>query len=169
MMEKTLIIDNALTQAECDYLINESTPLMGDELPSPWNYRFYDFPLYHSLNIKLGNFIVSEYVNRYPEINYTYNTWYLEHFRIKVFRPGKYYDDWHSEQGYHIPRIASVLVYLSDHDSGTEFYNGEVILSKKGRAAIFPAFWTHAHRGHPCPQQKERFIMTSYIVLKDDR
>ena len=168
-MYKTYIKDNALSVDECDELINTSKSSMGEKLSSPWNYSFYDFPKENELLASVGTKLVSEYVQLYPEINLTFNRWYLEPFRIKKFKPGEYYDDWHSEQGFNLPRIASVLVYLSDHNCGTEFCDNEIVYSKKGRAMIFPASWTHTHRGQPCPENKPRFIMSSYIVLMDDQ
>ena len=67
------------------------------------------------------------------------------------------------------PRILSILVYLSNHNCGTEFYNGKVIKSVKGRALIFPAFWTHTHKGQPCPDNKYRYILSAYVNLIDDK
>lgn len=168
-MNNVLIVDNALTIEECDLLIKESSSLMGETLQSPWNYSYYDFSIQHTTTSNLGRRLVEEYTTLYPEINLTFNKWYLEHFRIKEFKPGAYYDFWHSEQGFKLPRIASVLVYLSDHNCGTEFYNNEIVYSKKGRAIVFPAFWTHTHRGQPCPEGKPRFVMSSYISLMDDQ
>jgi hypothetical protein len=168
-MNNILIIDDVLTNEECDLLIHESKNFMKEELPPPWNYSYYDFPIDHELNSKIGNLIVSEYVNLYPELTLTFNKWQLEHFRIKEFKPGKYYDYWHSEQGFQVPRIVAILIYLSDHNCGTEFYDRRVVPSKKGRAVVFPAFWTHTHRGQPCPENKSRFVMSSYINLLDDK
>ena len=164
-MNNILIIDDVLTSEECDSLILESKSLMKDELPPPRNYLYYDFPKDHKINSKLGTLLVNAYLNLYPELNLTFEKWQLEHFRIKEFKPGKFYDFWHSEQGFHVPRIVGILVYLSDHHCGTEFYDRQVVLSKKGRALIFPAFWTHTHRGQPCPENKSRFVMSSYINL----
>jgi hypothetical protein len=168
-MKNVLILDNVLTNDECDLLINESRSKIHTELPSPWNYSYYDFPIEHTTTFKLGQHLISKYAELFPEINLTFNKWYLEHFKIKEFKPGNYYDDWHSEQGFNLPRIASILVYLSDHNCGTEFYNKHVVMSKKGRAMIFPAFWTHTHRGQPCPENKSRFIMSSYVLLLNDK
>lgn len=168
-MEKVLILDDALTEKDCDELINESKNLMGGTLESPWNYSYFDFPIDHHITSHLGIKLVNQYSQLFPEVNFTFNKWYLENFRIKLFEPGKFYDYWHSEQGYNVPRIVAILVYLSDHKCGTEFYDGTVVESKKGRALIFPAFWTHTHRGQICPENKPRTIMSSYINLIDDK
>lgn len=168
-MQNILVVDNALSISECDSLIDQALPELGQPRPSPWNYSDYDFDIENAITSNLGIKLVTKYVKKYPEMNLTFNKWYLEHFKFKQFLPGEYYDYWHSEQGFYLPRIVSILVYLSDHKCGTEFYNSEIILSKKGRALIFPAFWTHTHRGQPCPENKVRFVMSSYISLMDDR
>ena len=55
--------------------------------------------------------------------------------------------------------------YLSDHNCGTEFYNGCMVKSVKGRSLLFPPYWTHAHKGQPCPDNKERYILSAYGVF----
>ena len=32
---------------------------------------------------------------------------------------------------------------------------------------MFPAFWTHTHRGQPCPENKYRYILSAYVNLID--
>ena len=72
----------------------------------------------------------------------------------------------HSEQSIEDPRVLSILVYLSDHNCGTEFYNGFTIKSVKGRAMVFPPYWTHAHKGQPCPDKKFRYILSAYATFE---
>ena len=60
-------------------------------------------------------------------------------------------------------KILGLMIYLSTHKEGTEFYSGEVIKSEKGKAIIFPAFWTHLHKGQKC--SKDRFIVGGYFNL----
>ena len=39
----------------------------------------------------------------------------------------------------------------------------KTIMSVKGRATLFPAYFTHTHKGHICPEKKDRYIITGYV------
>jgi len=169
-MNNICIIDNALSNQDCDFLINNLKNNIQGSLGNPHNYNYCDIS-YDGNNIlkNLTKLILTKYTKLYPEINLTYNKWQLQNFKFKEFLPSNYYNEFHSEQGFNEPRILSILVYLSNHNCGTEFYNGEVIKSVKGRALIFPAFWTHTHKGQPCPENKYRYILSAYVNLIDDK
>jgi hypothetical protein len=164
-MNNICIIDKSLSNEECDLLINEFSPKLQESLKAPWNYSFYDTPLDNKILQKLAYNIIEIYKKKYPEVNYTHEKWSMKKFRFKVFEPGDYYDILHSEQSSKNARILSILIYLSDHNCGTEFYDGTMVKSVKGRSLIFPAFWTHAHKGQPCPDKKRRFILSAYATL----
>ena len=167
-MNHVLIIDDLLSSEDCDKLIESNKiNLINETEVSPWNYLSCDISKNNPILQQPLKEIICLYVKTYPEINLTAERWDFDNFKLKKFRVGKFYDAWHSEHCVLYPyRIACLLLYLSDHDCGTEFYNGEVIKSKKGRAILFPTFWTHTHRGQPCPDQKNRYIMSSYIQLQ---
>ena len=55
------------------------------------------------------------------------------------------------------------MIYLSTHECGTKFFDGNYIKSKKGRLAIFPSYFTHTHRGMPCPEKKDRYMFGGYF------
>ena len=55
------------------------------------------------------------------------------------------------------------MIYLSTHDCGTEFWNGDIIKSEKGRLVMFPAAYTHIHRGQKCPDNNNRYLVGGYI------
>jgi|TARA_R100001163_G_scaffold40238_1_gene30535 hypothetical protein len=164
-MNNICVIDDSLSNEECDVLIKEFNSKIQGSLEPPWNYDFYDVPFGHTILEKLSTNILNKYKKDYPEINLTEEKWYLTKFRYKVFKPGKYYDQIHSEQSFKDPRVLSILVYLSDHNCGTEFYNGCMVKSVKGRSLLFPPYWTHAHKGQPCPDNKERYILSAYGVF----
>jgi len=169
-MNNICIIDNALSIKECDFLIENLKNNIQGSSGNPHNYNYCDIS-YDGNDVlqNLTKLIIGEYTKLYPEINLTYNKWELQNFKFKEFIPGNYYNKFHSEQAFNEPRILSILVYLSNHKCGTEFYNGKVIQSVKGRALIFPAFWTHTHKGQPCPENKYRYILSAYVNLIDDK
>ena len=164
-MNNICIIDKSLSNEECDLLIDEFLPKLEGSVRAFWNYSFYDVSFDNKILNKLTSNIIEIYKNKYPEVNYTHEKWSTQNFKFKVFEPGNYYDSLHSEQSSENARILSILVYLSDHNCGTEFHDGTMIKSVKGRSLIFPAFWTHAHKGQPCPDKKRRFILSAYATL----
>ena len=108
---------------------------------------------------------LQKYKKLYPEINLTESFWDLTSLRFKKFNKGKSFANFHSEQTFtYLSRVLSIQLYLTEHNCGTEFYrNNFVIKSEIGRLAIFPAYFTHTHKGQVCPDNKERFIITGYI------
>jgi hypothetical protein len=169
MLNDVIIIDNALTDEQCDQLISEGSKNLDSQfLETPLGYNYSDFELDHPIIEELTFNLVNEYSEKCPAINMTDTTWEPTIWRFKHFPPSYAFSNWHQEHIHRLPyRIACMLVYLSDHESGTEFYNGDVVQSKKGRAMIFPTFWTHTHRGQVCPEGKDRYIMSMYLWLTD--
>ena len=56
------------------------------------------------------------------------------------------------------------MTYLNDIDNGgeTEFLHyGKKFKPKTGKTIIWPAEWTHAHKGLPVEQEK--FIITGWM------
>ena len=88
-------------------------------------------------------------------------------FQIQKTLPGQGYHAWHCEQD-GIPngsRLAVPLIYLNDVEEGgeTEFlYQGLRIAPKEGTIILFPAGYTHAHRGNP-PLKGDKYIATTWI------
>ena len=76
------------------------------------------------------------------------------------------YSIWHSEQGpgSAATRTISWLAYLNDVEEGgeTEFlYQKARFKPKKGTLVIWPAGFTHVHRGNP-PYSNEKYIITGW-------
>ena len=155
--------DNCFTNGECDELIKkvEDNP---ETLGEPGNYNYVDIfnKDFMVLEIKMKS-VIEEYIKIYPEVNFTASPWTLTNLRVKHFLPGKHFSDWHSEHSFFYPnRILGIQVYLSDHNCGTKFYDGHRVLSKKGKATIFPTYFTHTHKGEICPENKDRYLLTGY-------
>lgn len=162
-----LVIEDLLSSTQCEEMINSYDPMMFMKDFPPRNYFYYDLLMEYNQYRDISVRALKQYEELYPELTLTVDNKIPTAFRIKKFVDNEYYSDWHSEHCVDFPhRTLSVLIYLSDHNCGTEFFNGEVIISKKGRAVLFPASWTHTHRGQPCPEGKTRYIMSSYIELE---
>lgn len=87
--------------------------------------------------------------------------------KIQKTKIGQGYHMWHSESSRRVDsdRILVFTVYLNDVAEGgeTEFlYYPKRVASKQGRVLIFPAGFTHTHRGNP-PISNNKYIMTGWV------
>jgi hypothetical protein len=76
------------------------------------------------------------------------------------------YSVWHSEQGegHGATRVVSWMLYLNDVEEGgeTEFlYQGFRQKATKGTLVIWPAAFTHTHRGNP-PYSNDKYVITGW-------
>jgi hypothetical protein len=160
-----LVKDNILNKNECELIINYFKDKTESETINGINYAHFEKKDYNDLSflkskIKL---IFDEYIKIFPQVKFTKEGFVLEEFRFKHFKPGNFFKSWHSEHSIeNNKRILCLQLYLSEHNCGTEFYNGSTILSKEGRSVIFPAYFTHTHRGQVCPDNKDRYILGGY-------
>ena len=89
--------------------------------------------------------------------------------RIQKTPPGGGYHIWHSDNGdmYTSRRIIVVNLYLNTVEEGgeTEFlYQHKRVPPVQGTMVLFPASWTHVHRGNP-PLAGNKYIATSWIEM----
>jgi hypothetical protein len=94
-------------------------------------------------------------------------------YKIQKTLAGEGYHMWHAEDESptYRTRILTYTIYLNDDFTGgeTEFLHKNMrVIPKKGTLAIFPANYTHTHRGNP-PLTGEKYIMTSWVHLSDNR
>ncbi len=157
-----LTVDNVFTKKECEKLINLYNKNLFKET-GLLNYDCCDinvdlFPYASELNN-----IINLYIEKYPEVDMTASYWILNRLRFKLFKKGNSFSSWHSEHNItNSNRILAIQIYLTEHNCGTEFYyNKKTILSKIGRVCVFPAYFTHTHRGQP-DFIKDRMIITGY-------
>jgi len=94
-----------------------------------------------------------------------------EPFIIQHYYPGGGFKTWHFERSDLgepiITRTLVFMTYLNDvTDQGeTEWYFQKVkIKPKKGLSVIWPADWTHTHRGIPSPTE-EKYIATGWFNM----
>ena len=103
------------------------------------------------------------YMKKYPE-SCNMNHWELEHIRFQWWQPGRYFSKWHSEHMKSEPyRVLTYLIYLSDNDCSTDFKRYPSVESKAGCGIIFPAYFTHEHKGNPCKKGLDRYVLTGYF------
>ncbi|HYO55197.1 2OG-Fe(II) oxygenase [Archangium sp.] len=83
------------------------------------------------------------------------------------------YPHWHSEiypkdpSCEQLHRVLAFQFYLNDVSEGGEtefFYQEKKVQSKAGRMLIFPAGFTHTHRGN-VPHSGDKYIITSWVLF----
>lgn len=178
------IYENALSNESCDEIINYFEKL-NDRcfvLKTPReSHRQDDYFVNLSYHYDLKNwdkvgeicfssmkFCVEQYLEKYSILR---NSDFLM-FDIKMKRIpiGGGFHDWHFESR-HLQtsnRIVNVQIYLNDVTEGgeTEFlYIPKRIQPKKGNIAIYPAGFTHTHRGNP-PISNDKYIINSWLLIQ---
>lgn len=165
MLDFILIKDDILNKNECEIIINYFKNKTDEKVINGINYALFkedDYKILNFLEFKI-KLLFDEYIKIYPQLKYTKEGFIANEFRFKHFKPGNFFKDWHSEHSIeNNKRLLCLQIYLSNHNCGTEFYNGQTILSKEGRAMMFPAYFTHTHRGQICPDNKDRYILGGY-------
>ena len=177
------IYDNALTKEECTMVMNQ---FAKSSQADNWGYTSQGFqPEQKKCKQITGGFDDNSVIStityrRLCECMKKYNLTYLalgkaSYWRIhKGWSFQKYeeeddgYKVWHCEHG---PspndginrRIMAWMVYLNDAKCGTEFMSYPTIDAKMGRCVIWPAAWTHTHRG-VCPNKGLKYIITGWVT-----
>ena len=113
---------------------------------------------------------LNNYVKKYEWANlidpYNIN----EIYNIQYYKPGGGYKVWHSERTNKasLKRILVFMTYLNNvDDGGTEFlYQKLTCPAKKGLTIIWPAEWTHTHKGQ-ISLTKEKYIVTGWYSFNE--
>lgn len=87
--------------------------------------------------------------------------------KVQKTDPSQGYHVWHCENSSlrNKGRFLTWILYLNTIEEGGEtelIHLSERISPVAGRLVIFPAGWTHAHRGNP-PLTKSKYIMTGWM------
>ena len=186
------VYDNAVSRQFCQGVIEyfewcyannrtwerqEATALVKKDTSSSLNPQ-------NQLDIRFNNEHLSGYIKEFNDAfwNQAYSSYrqefdslsnYERHtivtYKVQKTLPGGGYHIWHCENGTidTARRIAVYTLYLNDVIGGgeTEFlYQHERVEAKEGRLVIFPAGYTHPHRGNP-PLKGSKYIMTGWIEL----
>jgi hypothetical protein len=158
----------------CDELI-ENIEQNSDKL------RYDSMRGYHRLNDKDAdqdllkrylrelNRVFQKYRKEFTFIEDRGSQWgVMSPYNLQKYDPGDCYRPIHIEQGGpregKLIRNLAFVTYLNDIEEGgeTEFpQQNMMIRPEKGLTTIFPAGWTHPHRGHPAPNE-EKYIVTGW-------
>ena len=154
---------------------NEATKLNKDDRSTVLNPRDYwdiKFSQEHlsgyieEFNDSFWNECYKDYMKEFDVLsNFDRHT--IFSYKVQKTIPSGGYHIWHCEQGSgkFSNRIATYILYLNDVSSGgeTEFlYQRKRVEPVERRLVIFPAAYTHTHRGNP-PLRGTKYIMTGWI------
>ena len=95
-----------------------------------------------------------------------YDSFDIGVFNIQKYEQGGHFKAWHCERSSlnHSNRIFAWMTYLNTVEKGgtTDFLHYDIAIKPKvGRTLIWPAEWTHAHRGGEV--FSEKYIITGWI------
>jgi hypothetical protein len=176
------IYENAFTLKECE----DTIKLFENYHKTGYTYsRMNDFTSDTAANIGPSieldwdpGFINSFHDRFYNYIYPIYNTRYItlqslkkhrsKYIKIQKTCPTEGYHVWHCEHDGNLgfnDRILSWILYLNDVEEGgeTEFlYQSLRFKPKAGTFILFPAHFTHTHRGNP-PLSGVKYIATGWI------
>ena len=135
----------------------DDTTVLGDlghalRLIRPFNTTFWE--------------CYAQYSNKYDVLK-TSETHSNFVFKVQKTEIGQGYHVWHYESGTrpYSNRLLAWTLYLNDVEEGgeTEFlYCPKRIKPKTGTLVIWPAGFTHAHRGNP-PLSNTKYIVTGWV------
>ena len=112
--------------------------------------------------------VLEEYIKTYPYCNSYSGFTITEQVKIQYYRPGEGYVVYHTERGspdsINSSRHLVFMTYLNTvkDGGGTEFFHQKLITSaEQGKTLIWPADWTHTHRGITSLTE-EKYIVTGW-------
>ena len=113
---------------------------------------------------------VDDYLDRYSLLKH--EVMLMFDVKAKKIPIGGGFHRWHYENGglQVSPRKLVVQLYLNTVEEGgeTEFlYINKRVKAKQGTLIIFPAAFTHTHRGNP-PIGQDKYILTTWVVSQDN-
>lgn len=177
------IYENAFTKEECDEVIKiferlhengysiSREKLELDHKDSATSLDFVELSwsddIIFSYHERFYKYLYPFYNNKYPVLQ-TLQEHKSSHTKIQKTLPTEGYHIWHCEHssGFDMKnRLLTWILYLNDDFDGgeTEFlYQSMRVKPKTGTFILFPAHFTHTHRGNP-PLSGKKYISTGWI------
>ena len=114
--------------------------------------------------------VLEKYIEKYPKSSAVTNFKVLN-FNIQWYPKNGGFKEWHTENSGHgegILRHLVFMTYLNDlENGGTEFLHQDLkVEAEKGLTLIWPATWTHFHKGIITDQEK--YIITGWFSFLDE-
>lgn len=123
---------------------------------------------YYGLGKTLNDSII-KFRNNYQLVDTCLRPWSVDKFcQLMKYEPDNYYDVIHCENDGHpedLNRVFAWMIYLNSisEGGGTYFiYQNTIIEPIAGDFYIWPAHWTHFHRGVNAPNET-KYIITGWV------
>jgi len=164
------IVSNGVSTV--DWLKKKSTDICIDDsyfTNSNWAFSLNKFYKLLSDQIKEYKDTFSEYQEGIPILGLEcLDKWSIDiPFNFQKYNPNDGYFSWHCEvagiKTSH--RILAWMIYLNDvfEGGGTEFkFQDYKSPAEQGKLLIWPAYWTHIHRGIPS-KTEVKYILTGWV------
>ena len=109
----------------------------------------------------------SDYISQWPFINTISQKYEIGSFNLQKYTPGQHFKKIHTERSGigTLHRVFAFMTYLNDVQEGGSTYFSHYDLEiqpRKGLTLIWPAEWTHAHRGNTL-RAGSKYIITGWI------
>ena len=116
--------------------------------------------------------VLENYLNKYPWANKVFPFNITKDYNIQKYSKSGGFKEWHIENSQYSgneKRHLVFMTYLNDvKNGGTEFLHQNLTTpAEKGLTLIWPAGWTHPHKGQ-ISSQKEKYIVTGWYEFLDD-
>jgi len=172
------LYDNCLDQESCDKMIDEfkeaekASKMYSDDEPSilrkDTHFNLYDRN--PNLNEEFNSLLdvyVAKYCDDFPVLKGCSISSFCNKMQKTELSGG--YHNWHCENTSMVTssRVLTWLFYFNDVTEGgeTELLHYSIrVKPKAGRLIIFPAYFTHTHRGNP-PISNNKYIATGWYHL----
>ena len=97
----------------------------------------------------------------------------IEPYNVQCYEPGSYYSELHCENNGASDNTAwrtlVFMTYLNDVEEGGETYfsaQDTKVKPEKGLTLIWPAYWTHMHKGIPATEE-QKMISTGWLTYNN--
>ena len=161
--EKGLTVDRQESHVGSHRHLRADTSILNSAMDSKLSK-----PMREMMDIINGP-IIDSWLDEYPVIETgQYKELYTSQMKIQRTRLTEGYHNWHSEHTSKIQDVRTILawmVYLNDVDEGgeTEFlYQSKRIQPRRNTFIVWPAGFTHTHRGNP-PLSNDKYVITGWI------
>tara|TARA_B100001250_G_C19758552_1_gene771330 strand:- start:897 stop:1502 length:606 start_codon:yes stop_codon:yes gene_type:complete len=113
-----------------------------------------------------------DYISQWPFIKNISQKYEIGSFNLQRYQPGQHFKKIHTERSClgNLQRIFVFMTYLNDVKDGGSTYFSHYDLEiqpKKGLTLIWPAEWTHAHRGNIL-NSGNKYIITGWIDFSNE-
>ncbi len=184
------VFDNALSSEDCKYIIdymNTSDLMKAGNVSTPEgegvveNYKIstemgIDVQEINPINDIISSsllFQINKYKELHPQLEQLAKWGVQEKYNLQKYEPNQAYFKLHCENAGLVDgmkRVLAWMFYLNTvtDDGGTYFDNYDLTLNAvEGRCVIWPAYWTHMHRGI-VSKTESKYIVTGWFSFIDN-